>query len=71
MILGLDDAVGCAAFARDVTVFKVSFIPSWEIVAVVFLMYLQVDEFSLVVFHVCGGLWGFLEVLVGRRRDVG
>jgi len=53
VVLGLDDAVGCAALAWDVAVmgsqFEILLVPSrWSERDI------QVDEFSLIVLHVCG-----------------
>jgi hypothetical protein len=62
VVLGLDDAVGCAALAGDVAeeiqeksastfltkVISAVALGRWE--------YIQVNEFSLVVLHVCGVL---------------
>jgi hypothetical protein len=66
VVLRLDDSVGCAALARDVTrkvqsVFVISFrnvlLSRWS-----FWKHLQVNEFSLVVFHDDGLFTVELEV---------
>lgn len=73
VILGLDNAVGCAALAGDVTVktLRISFnslFEGWFDAAHLALWRdIQVDELSLIVFHICG-FFALNAKVTGRLR---